>query len=227
MKKIYLIAIVVALLCGFLVYMYLGNVESRVAQAEKEHELPPVEMTNVVVAVTEIPPYTPITEEMVVIERFPAEYVDENVATDLSQVKDLQANGTIVAGQMIMTTALGTLEDIVENLSASVPAGMRAMTLSVSTSSGVGGYVTDGDNVDILGYIPGDPEKDIPEVLEVTIAGAKVLAVGDADYTAEDGKLYTSLTLALTQTQTLKVLELIEKGDYYFTLYRMDPNGGN
>lgn len=226
MKKIYLIALVFALLCGFLVYTYLGNVENRVAQAEKEHQVPEVKMTGVVVAARDIPPMTEITEEMVFLDTFPEEYVDENAARTLDDVIGLQADGTIVKGQMIMTTAVGTLEEIIPDLAARIPEGMRAMTISVSTSSGVGGYIKADNSVDILGYIPGDPDENIPEVLEITIRNAKVLAVGDAVYSDESGSLYSSLTLALTQSQTLQVLELIEKGDYYFTLYRMDTDGG-
>lgn len=227
MKKIYLIALIFALLCGFLVYTYIGSYEDRITQAEIDHAAPVVEMTTVVVAACDIPPKTKIKEEMVYLDSFPAEYVSENAARSLEDVIGLRSDGTIVEGQIIMATAVGTLEEIVTDLAARIPDGMRAMTVSVSTSSGVGGFVKAGNKVDLLGYIPGNPDEGTEEILEVCITGAEVLAVGDADYSEEDDKLYSSLTLALTKSQTVEVLELVEKGDYYFTLYRMESEEGS
>lgn len=225
MKKIYLIAAVLAIACGALVYLYFSNLEIRVAEAEKEHAAPVIEMTDVVVAITDIPPLTEITEKMIQIQRFPADYVQEGVAREAADVLGLQADGTIVKGQMIMTTAIGSLEEVVSGLSARVPEGMRAMTISVDTSSGVGGYVNDGDRVDLICYIEGDEENEIPPETVFAASGAEVLKVGNRGYTGEDGGLYTSLTLALTPAQTLKIYELMNRGSIYFTLEPMVPGG--
>lgn len=218
MKKIYLIAAVLAIACGALVYVYFTGLEQRVAEAEREHALPEVEMTDVVVAAADIPPLTEISEDMLKIERYPADYMGEEVARSKEQVTGLQSDGTIVRGQIIMTTAVGTLEEVVPSLSAKVPKGMQAMTIGVDVSSGVGGYVVKGDRINILGFIPGNEEEDIPDETLIAIDGAEVLVVGNKGYTGEDGAIYTSLTLALTEKQTLKLYELMNTANIYFTL---------
>ena len=218
MKKIYLIAAVLAIACGALVYVYFTNLENRVTEAEKEHALPPVEMTDVVMAAIDIPPLTEITEEMIKTERFPAEYVGEDVATSIEDVVGLQADGTIVSGQMIMKTAVGSLEEVVPSLSARIPEGMQAMTIGVDVSSGVGGYAANGDRINILGFIPGDEDAGIPDKTVIAIDGAEVLQVGNKGFTGENGSIYTSLTLALSEAQTVKLYELMNTANIYFTL---------
>ena len=218
MKKIYLIAAVLAIACGVLVYTYFSGLEARVVEAEKEHAVPAVEMTNVVTAAVDIPPLTEITEEMISIERWPAEYIGEDVATSVDDVAGLQADGTIVKGQMIMKTGVGTLDEVVPSLSARVPEGMQAMTIGVDVSSGVGGYVENGDCINILGFIPGNEDEGIPDKTVIGIDGAEVLQVGNKGFTGEDGAIYTSLTLALSEAQTVKVFELMNTANIYFTL---------
>lgn len=227
MKKIYLIAAVIALACGALVYMYFSNLEGRVAEAQKEHAAPAVEMTNVVVASADIPPYTDITEEMIAIERFPAAYVNENMAVSADEVLGLQSDGHIVPGEMIMTTALGTAEEVAASLSGMIPEGMRAMTMSIATSSGVGGYIVDGDHVDLLCFIEGDEETGAEPVASIALSDVPVLRIGNVDFTPDGGAIYSSLTFALTPAQTLKLYELMNKGSIYCTLCPREKKGGD
>ena len=225
MKKIYLIAAVLAIACGVLVYMYFSGLENRVAEAEREHAAPVVEMTDVVLAALDIPPLTEITEEMIVVESYPAEYVGEDVATSIEDVVGLQADGTIVSGQMIMKTAVGSLDEVLPGLAARIPEGMQAMTIGIDVSSGVGGYVENGDRINILGFIPGDEEMGTPDKTVIAINSAEVLQVGNKGFTGEDGSIYTSLTLALTEAQTIKLYELMNTANIYFTLNPFTQEG--
>ena len=188
-----------------------------------EHEAPPVEMASVIVAATDIPPLTEITKEMIEVRSYPAEYVDSGAASEVTDVIGLQSGGTIVQGQPIMTASVGTPEEVAPQLSAKIPEGMRAMTIDCYTAQGIGGYVKAGDKVDMLGYIPADEDAGISETLEISIYGATVLEAGNADFTEED-TLYSTLTLALTQAQTIQVYSLMEKGEYYFTLWPMSTD---
>ena len=63
MKKVVLFAIIAALCAGALLYFYLGNLEQ-----SKEVK---VEYDNVVVAMADIPAYTPITVDMVTFKQIP------------------------------------------------------------------------------------------------------------------------------------------------------------
>ena len=210
MKKVTILAAVAAILCGLLLYTYLNQVEDRVnratAAAKEDPDLKPV-----VVAIQDIPAYTAITDEEVAIYYYPSAYVNENAATELDQVIGFQYDGTTYAGEILFKNGLTTEEDSGSSLSYRIPEGMRAMTISVSTSQGVGGYLTVGDTVDVIQYLAADETETIQTdggatrtinggVVNTVLEGVQILALGDPWYTGEDGT-YSTVTLLLEPEQ--------------------------
>lgn len=157
MKRTYLIAALFAIICGLLIYKYLGSLEERTQKAEQGAKGETVQATlamkKLVVAAQDIPPLTPLTEEMLAEKEFPADYAPENAATDLKALIGLQADGTIYTGEILLTTSVGKLEELSEDLAFEVPEGMRAMTINIDSLSGVGGYIVKGDRIDLMHYI--------------------------------------------------------------------------
>ena len=244
MKKLILFALIAALLCGVFMYIYLNKVESRVAEAEKEHIIP---TEKVLVAARDIPAYTVITEEMLIYKEYPQGYVPEAAARDPEEVINKQADGMIAAGEMVFKTIIGTAEELGSSLSYRVPEGMRAMSISVSVDQGVAGHLTAGDLVDIMQVIvienkdeednaeqneadqenTEDKKDEVSEIAyrtSVLLGGVKLLATGSSNYTGEDGSLYGNVTLALTPEQCAKLFtaEVLPNSSLYLTLRRRD-----
>lgn len=232
MKKMILLAAVAAVICGVLVFGYLRILELRTEAAERA-SVPKTE--SVVVAAQDIPPFTDITKEMITFRAFPAEYIPAAAARKVDDVIGLQADGTIVAGEILYTTALAEAEEIGSSLSIRIPDGMRAMTVSVSTDTGVGGYLTEGDFVDVLQYIPTeDPDSITADngetreisggVTKVILEGVEILELGTKRSDAEMSVLYSNVTLALTpeQCSMLVASQSMEGGELYLSLRQRD-----
>lgn len=240
MKKIGIIAAFAAVVCGIAIYFYIGNIEQRIAKAENKK--PELEMTNVVVAAQIIPPYTVITEKMLRVESRPVDYTSKDTAKELSQVVGYMADGTIASGEPILTSVLGTSEEIGASLSYEIPDGMRAMTISIGLEPGVGGYLTKGDLIDLMLFLPaaeegekeenaedasGTEEKKVNQLelndgesfplnssLTTTVLeSALVLELGDATYNAEEGGIYASLTLALESENCIKLFTAMQQSE--------------
>lgn len=227
MKKIYLISALVAVLCGILVFGYVNATENKIAKLSEEKQL---KMTSVVVAKTDIPPFTPITQDMLEYAQFPAGYVPENSAGFYKEVVGSIANGTIVKGEIIMLTAVGSLEDIGNSLSYQIPDGMRAITISVGTVSGVGGYIVKGDLIDVMVYIETDDSKDSVKtsegqsrklpggVVKTVLEAAQVLRTGEKGFAQDGSAVYSNLTLALSPADCEKIYAAMNQGSLYVTL---------
>lgn len=225
MKKIYLISAIAAILCGLLVFRYVGSVNAELERAKEAQKL---EMTRVVVAAKDIPAFTVITDEMLATREYPTAYLHEATATNKADVTGKMANGTIVKDEIILTNAIGSLADITETLAGDIPDGKRAMTISVSNDSGVGGYITEGDFVDVMVFISASETKtglkatdgskvDLSAAITKTvIQGAEVLRTGNSD--TGEGVIYPSLTLALTPEECETLFTAQQTGSLYAVL---------
>ena len=250
MKKVGIIAAIFAIICGIALYLYLGSVERRVAEARvKQQE--PVEMADVVIAAERIPPYTAITEEMLRLESYPAEYVNKQTAKSFDEVIGLKADGTIAEGEIILVSKLGTSEELGASLSYDVPDGMRAMTIDMGVSAGVGGYLTKGDLIDLMLFMSTGASEDDEDtntdkktgsslvteagvdfptqqsITTVVLEAANILALGDVSFTAEGSGVYSSITLALSPADCLKLFTAMKQaqaggGELYATLRQRD-----
>lgn len=224
MKKIAVLAALAALLCGILLYGYLDSVEKRVTEVEEENIVEP-ETVSVVVAATDIPPFMEITDEMLTLKEYPLDVVPETAARSYEDVVGLQTDGTVVKDAMLFTGAVGTPEEIGTNLSYLIPEGMRAMTVIIDYETGVGGYLTEGDRVDLLLYTD---TSDYPDMVtshngeERTVSGStvcilleniEILKLGEKGYNPETEGMYSTVTLALTPDQTLDLMNARSRPD--------------
>ena len=240
MKKITILAIIAALLCGILLYGYLNSMEKRVTEAEAEHTVVP-QTVPVVVAASDIPPFVDITDEMLTLKEFPVDVVPETAALSFEEVVGLQSGATVVKDAMLFRNAVGTPEEIGTCLSYLIPEGMRAMTLTIDYETGVAGHLTEGDHVDVLQYMVASPVKDEDEEEEtgdeekepldsitvstgekremtpsevcILLENVEVLKLGEKGWNREEQGMYSFITLALTPEQTLDLMNAQHRGD--------------
>ena len=138
-------AIAFAALAGLLIFAVLQSDRS-------ETEL--VETRTVVVAAVEIPPRTAITSSMLRLQEVPVELAIERGYSDARPLVGLIARYPIAPNEQISELKVGATEPgeltTQDGLSFVVPTGMRAVGISISESSAVGGLILAGDRVDVI-----------------------------------------------------------------------------
>lgn len=140
MKKVYLIAAVIAVLAGFLLYRYMQNLEDRY----REDYVP------VAVAAVKIEENTQLTADMIKMVDIPSEGIHPSAVFSRESVIGSIASQTIYEEEQILQTKIKKTTEHNGKMSYSVPEGMRAITISVDTVSGVSGFLRTADRVDVI-----------------------------------------------------------------------------
>lgn len=230
MKKIYIFALVLAIVTGVAVYSFGRSIE---AKATPEA----IPMTAVVMTVTEIKEGAFITADMVALKSIPTAYVVSGVATSLEDVVGKVNIYRAMANQQVVFSQLGSDESASilagGRLSYTLAEGMRAMTIYVSEITGVAGYVAPGDRVDIVfSYhfmLPGaeaegeEPEEIAVESTMMMLENIRVLEAGviTQKLTEAEGAekaVYTSLTFELSPEDALKLQYAVTYGEISLVL---------
>lgn len=194
MKKIYIVALVSALLCGVLFFWFLSGYDKK-ESTESTQKVPKVD---IVVPVAEIPENTKITQELLQVIKVSADAVNASSARKMEDVVGKFSSVTLYPNEQILAQKLYDKDSADANaLSLKLEKGMRAMTISVDTTSGVGGYICAGDHVDILAE---NGSKEPREVVE----SVKVIKVGNRLYN-ETGEIYSDITFELSKEDCKKI----------------------
>lgn len=222
-KKLLIAAIVVGLFAAFLVYLYAK-------QLQEEKEELTANQRAVIVAATDIPVGTPLSEDAVTTEDVPEQFLPGNplLASDVNIYLGQPVSEDIAAGDMILTSDFAVSE-VARTLSGRIPSGERAMTIPVDAISGVGGLLQPGDRVDILGTFPvGQEDELIPEasggesigyVTMSLLQNVTLLAVGQniSDAYEQGGQVhrggYGHVTMSMTPEEAELMIVAQTRGD--------------
>lgn len=202
MKKIYIIAIISATICGILLYSFFSGYEKKVGETKtKAVNQQKTEM--VVVAGKDIKAYTEIKRDMLQLVSVPEGSVHGNAARKIEDVEGRITEREIESGEQILKDKVYEKGSSGTSLSYQLPKGMRAMTIEVTLPQDIAGYMKEGDLVDL---ISGEKKKK-----KVVCSGVEVLRLGEVTNRGS-GKVNTNITLKLTQKQCLIVADLGESG---------------
>ncbi len=136
-----LLSLMLGLLAVFLVFVYVRGLERQLYEE--------VDMQNVIVTRVDIPAGTAIEETAIERISVPRKYRQPQTFPTLEEVAGRVAVVPIPAGTQV---AGGMLADAgAEALSFEVPRGRRAVAITVTDETGVGGLVRPGNFVDIVG----------------------------------------------------------------------------
>ncbi len=139
MKKIYILAAVLAVVTGILAFIWFT----------RQGQVPQEDMVSVVVAATDIPSRMPITRDMLVLRDLPADAVHPQAAVDPDALVGLMPNGPILKDETILLGRLIRPGEKAAGFTGLIPAGRRAFTLFVDEMSGVANLIRPGDRVDV------------------------------------------------------------------------------
>lgn len=141
MKKVYIIAAVVALVVAISIFFFGKSLT----------EQPQGEMMTVVVAVQDIKGGTEITADMLEEKEVPKDAATAGTYSKADTVVGQLANGDIFKGEQIVKNRVGSADEITyDRLSKKLEPGYRAITVVVNDSTGVGCFIKAGDKVDMM-----------------------------------------------------------------------------
>jgi pilus assembly protein CpaB len=157
-KGVLLVAVIFAILAFVLIQMWADRVK-------KQTILEQGEMVTILAAKTNIPPNTPISDDMLSTMEVPKKWRNPNAL----QPKDKEfIIGTtnavpLEAGQQILWSDLSKNKELLqESLASIIKEGERAITMPVDELTGIAGLLRPNDHVDIIGTfnIPGELKND-------------------------------------------------------------------
>jgi pilus assembly protein CpaB len=221
-KMMVVIALILSSLIAGLTYTYLQQIAS---QANKP-------TSAVVVAKVDIPLKTKITAEMVELQQIPNDYIQPGAMMALDQVVGIVAREQVLAGEQINQRVLVTGgKDL--GFSGVIPRDKRAVTITITDITAVGGFVKPGDYVDIV--VTYDKSEVGSHTSRVVFQNIQVLALnalteaGATTTSLKDSKEGTkamNITLAVSPEQEAAITLADEKGRIRLALRPYMPTQG-
>ena len=218
MKKVYLIAVVFALLAGFATYMFA-------TQIDKKSTIKDADTVAVVIALQDIPKNTIITDAMFAEDAGYFTIKSDVVATDAtpapisdySQIAGMITAVDIYAGEQMNEHKFISSDDENVGLSFKLSPNKVAYSFSAGSTTGVDGYICAGDTVDIIIY---STDKNGNSKSEVAYSNLKVIRISSASEQSADGKItsYGTLTVEVTEKQALQLYKIERENTFKLIL---------
>lgn len=218
MKKVYLIAVIFALIAGFATYFFASEID-------KKTTIKDADTVEIIVPVADMAKNTTITEDMFADEAgvfqkktVVADDVTGDVATDKKQLINQVTVDPLYANEPINVKRLESIDGSDVALSLKLPKGRVAYSFNAASVIGADGYISEGDKVDVLVYDGVSQKSRIAyknlEILRVSTATASKTA-------SESGKAvtdYNTLTVSVTEKQALKLYKIENENSFKLVL---------
>lgn len=215
------VASILGLIAVIIVNAWFSGVEEQQAQLAAETPL-----AKVVVASQPMEFGSPLTKDNIRLVDWPAKSVPPGAFNNTETV----LNGTRVAlrpilvGEPILAERVSGTDGRAV-ISANIPEDMRAVTISVNEISGVGGFVTPGDVVDVLltRQMAGDGAQANDVLTAVILESVQVLAIDQRSNEKEtDPKVVNSATVLVTPEDAQKLVLASRLGSLSLTLRNIE-----
>jgi len=179
----------------------------------------------VVVASKAIDARAPITPDMLTTKSLPASAVAPGAFTNLRDLASYSAVVSIPAGQVISSNLVTSNPDQPTGASSylPIPQGWVAITFPTSELQGVGGYLAQGDYIDIIAtvnttvFTPVNPRT----VTRTVFTNVHVIRVGPDSTIVKQGQaqgVTTSITIVMTQCDAQYMYWLATVGTIKYSL---------
>jgi pilus assembly protein CpaB len=190
----------------------------------------PATTEDVLVAATNLQPGVAITPESVRWQTWPKSAVDSSFITSVgnsdiaSIVKGTVARAPMIAGEPLANTKF-VHADSAGFMAAQLAPGMRAVSISISTDTGAGGFILPNDRVDVLltQQVSDTPRRFMSKAL---VSDVRVLAMDQTFTQDKDQKtvLAKTATLELTPDQADLVARSAASGTISLSLRPLGDN---
>jgi pilus assembly protein CpaB len=194
---------------------------------------PQIVMSEVLVANTALQPGQALSADQVRWEKWPANSVDSSFIThDAVSSVDDAVKGTVVRTPIISGQPITNTEIVHANaagfMAAMLNPGMRAVSITITTDSGAGGFILPNDRVDLI--LTQKTGGDVPHVRVHTILqNVRVLAVDQTFKQDKDTKtvIAKTATLELTPLQAEQVARAQNQGMLSLSLRPLGDDAAN
>jgi len=194
-KKIYVLSFIMSLVVGISVYFFS---ESLKEDALRQNQ---IVKGNVVVAVRFVPADTEITPDMVQMADLPVEAINPLATRKLDEVIGAITQYPLEAQEQVLSTRVQKRGEAAEGrLSYVLETGQRAITLPVDELTGVAGYISKGDYVDLLVNMLKAEYNEEFDVSSFVVQDVLVLEVGKKKLSSTEAtdQGYASVTLSVS-----------------------------
>jgi pilus assembly protein CpaB len=210
MKKIYLIAVVIALAAGLATYFFANELKtSKIVTG--------VDEATVLIALQDIDENTILTEDMFQTVKMPVTAASFGSVNNVKDVIGYMAGVKIFKGEQLMTGKLVPVgkENAIEKLSYQLSTGKYAYSVRVDIENAVSYFIKENDKVNIYDVM--SPEKPLLE-------NVRIIKISDypANIQQDSGTEITSfivLTLELDKNQITKIMS-VDTPDSHDTMFR-------
>lgn len=193
MKKIYLIAAVIAIVAGLATYFFATELQtSKIVTG--------VDEATVLIALEDIDKDTILTKEMFQQVNLPVNAVSFGTVCNIEDIVGYMTTENIFKGEQLMARKLAPVgqENAKDRLSYQLANGMYAYTLSVAVENGVGYFIKENDRVNIYNDATPSAEpvlKNVP-VIRISDYPANIQQDAGVEITS-----YAVVTFAVTKEQ--------------------------
>lgn len=153
-----------------------------------------------------------LEEDMFEMVQVPVNMVREDTITDPKSLVGLSAKVNLIAGQPVRASQVESSRKLASALQERIPAGMRAMTLSVDATASIEGWVMPGATIDVLLVRQNGITQVIAERVKVLSVGGQLESKIDTPTVAK------TITLLVNQEQALAIASALPLGRLAFTL---------
>lgn len=218
MKKVYLIAVVFALIAGFATYYFASEIQSKTTIKDAK-------MVTVYVPSEDIPANSKITADM--LQGDAPKFVQKDVvaadATDdaVKTQEDLVDKVTVdplYAGEVVNSKRLEDIDGTNVALSLKLPEGKVAYSFAAGSVTSVDGYIREGDTVDVIVYDSDKKESEVKykdlKILRVSTSSANNSASANGSSITE----YSTLTVEVSEDEALDLYNIENQHTYKLVL---------
>ena len=216
----------IALLMFALVYFALSSL-TREVMPMQESTVKQTVQRSVVVAKEDIAPHEIINESMVEVKDMPEELIPDGALMSVMDLAGKPAVSRIYAGD-VLTTQKIFLDKSRAGFTGMIPADCRAVSVAVSSVTGVAGFARPGDYVDVI-LVEKDKRGATSKLLlqNILLLGINQEVEGNKE-TKTDGKGVkvtppSVATLALQADDMLELLSAAAIGEIYLVLRPFQP----
>jgi pilus assembly protein CpaB len=213
MLKIKTIIIIALLLSGsatFGIYRYMQTTKEKREEPSRDYQ-------SVVVARADLPMGAEIHLSDLVVAEWPQKCAPRGAFSDPSAIIGRVIKTEIYAGEVFLESKLAP-DGSVGGFSSIIPIGMRALTVSVNSYSGVGGFILPNTHVDILVTVPSYTQKEESKT-KMILEDVKVLAVDQTfERKGDDPVSVQTVTLLVTPEQAEKLVLASTEGKLQLSL---------
>ncbi|MGC4006466.1 MAG: Flp pilus assembly protein CpaB [Pirellulales bacterium] len=168
-----LVLLLLALGCGLIAAIGI----SQVIERNRLTAAPAVEMEDIVVALKEIKPNEKLKADMLGLKPWPVGTAPEGSYHSIEDALKIthKLKGVILKDEAIV---LGKFQTVNEDVTQAIPEGYRVVSIQADSTSAAGNLLNPKDRVDVLLYVPGNGQNQVP-VVKTILQNIAVFSVND------------------------------------------------